>query len=95
MSLPQPEKYYNLRNYNGFRLPLARTVYQGTESISYLGQKIWDIVPIELKNSQSLNSFKNSIRKWIPNNCPCKLCKMCRWRSFRRWCSFYDLHCDF
>ena len=28
------ENHYNLRNYNGFRLPLARRVYHGTESIS-------------------------------------------------------------
>ena len=70
-----PENHYNLRNYNGFRLPFARTVYHGTESISYLGPKIWNIVPAELKNVQSLNSFKKSIRKWIPNNCNCRLCE--------------------
>ena len=49
-----PENHYHLRNYNGFRLPFARTVYHGTESISYIGPKIWDIVPSELKNAQSL-----------------------------------------
>ena len=70
-----PENHYNLRNYNGFRLPFSRTFYHGTECISYLGPKIWNIVPIELKNTQSLNSFKKSIRKWIPNSCPCRLCK--------------------
>ena len=69
------ENHYNLRNYNGFRLPLARRAYHGTESISYLESIIWDIVPIELNNAQSLNSFKKSIRKRIPNNCPCRLCK--------------------
>ena len=42
------ENHYNLRNYNGFRLPLARRAYHGTESISYLESIIWDIVPIEL-----------------------------------------------
>ena len=35
-----PGNHYNLRNYNDFRLPFARTVYHGTESISYLGPKI-------------------------------------------------------
>ena len=34
-----PENHYNLRNYNGFRLPCTRTIYHGTESISYLGPK--------------------------------------------------------
>ena len=42
------ENHFNVRNYNGFRLPLARRVYHGTESISYLESIIWDIVPIEL-----------------------------------------------
>ena len=60
-----PETYYNLRNYNGFRLPFAKAVYHGTESISYLGPKTWDIVSIELENPQSLNSFKKSTWKWI------------------------------
>ena len=35
-----PENHYNLRNYNGSRLPFARTIHLGTESISYLGPKI-------------------------------------------------------
>ena len=33
------EKHCNLRNYNGFRLPFARTVYHGTQSIPHLGPK--------------------------------------------------------
>ena len=49
-----PGNHYNLRNYNGFGLPFPRTVYIGTKSISYIGPKIWDIVPIELKDAQSL-----------------------------------------
>ena len=48
---------------------MALKVSRNLESI------IWDIVPIELNNAQSLNSFKKSIRKRIPNNCPCRLCK--------------------
>ena len=27
------------------------------------------------KNSSSLSVFKNKIRKWIPEKCPCKLCQ--------------------
>ena len=72
---PNPENHYNLRNHSDFRVPFARTVYHGTESISYLGPKIWDIVPAELKQNQSLISFKKSIRKWVPQDCPCRLWK--------------------
>ena len=71
---PNPENHYNLHNHSDFRVPFARTVYHGTESISYQGLKIWDIVPAELKQNQSLNSFKKSIRKWVPQDCPCRLC---------------------
>ena len=53
----------------------VRTVYNGTESVSCLWPKIWDIVPEEYKTLNSSNSFKESIKKWVTLNCPCRLCK--------------------
>ena len=44
--------------------------------ISYLGPKIWDIVPDEFKNKNTLKSFKESIKMWLPTNCPYRLCKV-------------------
>ena len=67
--------HYNLRHINHFETPFVRTVYNGTESVSYLGPKIWDIVPEEYKTLNSLNGFKESVKNWIPLNCPCRLCK--------------------
>ena len=32
--------HYNLRHINHLQTPFARTVYNGTESVSYLGPKI-------------------------------------------------------
>ena len=69
------QNHYSLRNASDFQIPFVRTVYHGTESISYLGPEIWDIVPAEMKNAISLNSFKAQIKKWLPFNCPCRLCK--------------------
>ena len=69
------QNHYSLQNASDFQIPFVRTVYQETESISYLGPKIWDIVPAEMKNAISLNSFKAQIKKWLPFNCPCRLCK--------------------
>lgn len=57
------ENHYNLCNLNDFKVPFARTVYHGTETISYLWPKIWDTVPTELKQVQFLNSIKKSFRK--------------------------------
>ena len=66
---------YNLRQFSQFELPNVRRVLCGTESISFLGPKIWNIVPNEFKKETSLHAFKKLIKKWEPENCPCRLCK--------------------
>ena len=72
----EPESHYNLRWCNDFRIPSICTVYHGNESISFLGPKIWNILPDEIKQQTSLNSFKKSVKKWKPKDCPCRLCKV-------------------
>ena len=66
---------YNLRLNSQFFRPLVRSVFHGTESISNLGPVIWDIVPDSYKNLQNFSVFKNRIKKWKPENGPCRLCK--------------------
>ena len=39
--------HHNLRHINNSETPFVRTVYNGMESVSYLGPKIWDIAPKE------------------------------------------------
>ena len=53
---------YQLRHTLHFSIPPFRSVYNGTESLSFLGPKIWDIVPTELKKVKSLNAFKYGIK---------------------------------
>ena len=67
---------YNLRNRPDFITPQVHSVFHGTESILHLGSKMWNIVPEEFKNTKSLNSFKESIKMWIPTNYLCRLCKV-------------------
>ena len=43
------EQRYNLRNNADFTIPATRTVYHGSESISFLGPKIWNVLPDRLK----------------------------------------------
>ena len=62
-------------NINSIRIRSVKTVYHGSESISYLGPKIWEIAPAKTKETNSLNSFKIEIRKWVPQSCSCRLCK--------------------
>ena len=67
---------YNLRHCWLFSIPYVKTVYHGSESLSNLGRRIWDVVPIPLKELDDVNYFKTQIKKWQPENCPCRLCKM-------------------
>ena len=43
---------------------MVKSVYRGTESVSYLGPKIWDILLEKLKNIENLEHFKKEIKTW-------------------------------
>ena len=47
-----------------------------TESISFLTPKILEILPNEIKNSDTLQIFKAKIKKSVPAEHPCRLCKI-------------------
>ena len=66
---------YSLRSGSQFHQPSANTVWNGQETISYLGPKIWNMVPEEIKQKPSLFAFRREIKQWVPSNCPCKICK--------------------
>ena len=66
----------NLRYNSLFSSPLVKSVYKGTESSSFLGPKIWDILPDTYKDIPDLISFKVGLKKCIPVNCPCRICKV-------------------
>ena len=67
---------YNLRHFFQIYRPIVKSVYHRTESISYLGPKVWEILPKKLKNIENLAHFQNEIKTWKPDNCPCRLCQV-------------------
>ena len=67
---------YNLMQISQFSKSLVKSVYHGRESISYIDSKIQDILPADYKTLQNLDTFKIKIKKWKPENCPCRLCKV-------------------
>ena len=69
------EKPYSLRTTSHFRSRKIRTTKCGIEAPSYLGHKLWNVVPNEYKTIESLADFKAKIKTWIPENCTCRLCK--------------------
>ena len=36
---------------------------------------MWNSLPINIRNSESLSVFKAKIKVWKPDNCTCRLCK--------------------
>ena len=66
---------YSTRNKRTFKSRNIKTVRFGTDSLAYLAPKIWELVPNEMKNLESLTAFKTATKKWKTRNCPCRLCK--------------------
>ena len=59
---------YNFRSKaTHFKREDMKMTQYGIQSVRYLGPKIWDMVPNNVKNCSSLNNK--------PNECSCRLCK--------------------
>ena len=67
---------YDIRNRPTFFTRRVRSVFNGTESLSYLAPKIWELVPENIKTAESLSKFKFLIKQWKPEKCPCRLCRL-------------------
>ena len=65
---------YNLRSQPEFSLDSVNTTYYGLNSIKYLGPRLWNLLPNDVKNSENLTIFQQNIKSWKPINCPCKIC---------------------
>ena len=59
---------YYLQHTLQFSTDPIHSDYNETESASYLGPKIWEQIPAEVKNKESLDGFKREIKKWKPLN---------------------------
>ena len=59
---------YNLRNQTDIAIPQVKSVNHGLESIRFLGPKIWESFPNDLRNKESVDSFKTAINRWEPES---------------------------
>ena len=66
---------YNLRTQSDFFRDSVNSSKYGLNSKRFFASKVWQMVPMEMKNLKSLEDFKNKIRKWEPAGCDCKLYK--------------------
>ena len=66
---------YNLWKNTPLKIGNLKTVYYGTESLTNLGAKIWNLLPNEYKELKSLSTFKSRISNWVTDECLCGMCK--------------------
>ena len=53
----------------------AKSTKYGTEIVTFRAPEIWEILPEEIRHSESLGIFKTRIKQWTPSDCKCRLCK--------------------
>ena len=57
---------YNFHRNDTLQRRRVNSGRHGTKSVSFLGPKIWGLVPYDIKLSQSLSIFKRKIKTWVP-----------------------------
>ena len=65
---------YDLRSQTDFGGHCVNTKKFGLNSLRFFAAKVWNIVPSGIKDTASVEIFRNKIRKWRPNY-SCYLCK--------------------
>ena len=71
--MPNNEHTYSLRHLRQFK---KVSVNIGTESVSFLVSKVWEVLPDSYKKIDNIDTFKKAIKAWKPSNCPCRLCRV-------------------
>ena len=66
---------YNLQPRADFMGDCINTRRYGLNSLIYFAPKVWDMIPLKIKNINSLQKFKTEIRKCAPENSSCDLCR--------------------
>ena len=57
------ETHCQLRHITQFLVDPIHSVFNGSESALYLGPKIWEQIPTEIKNKDSLVGYKKEIKE--------------------------------
>ena len=71
------DNHYNFRHHSGtkFKVDHVETKTYGKQTISYLGHKIWNSIPQEIKSVTTLAALKTKMRHWKPI-CSCRICRI-------------------
>ena len=66
---------YELRNARILASKHKSTVKYGINTIPFRGSQIWQNIPSEIRNSESLSLFKSNIKQIQSLPCRCKTCR--------------------
>ena len=68
---------YNLRNSRILKSNQNSAIKYGIDTIAFKGPRIWQNIPLEIRNLESLSLFKSNIKQIQSLSCRCKI-----YRSF-------------
>ena len=68
--------FYNLRCMFRLKVPRVLTTKNGLETISFRGSQIWNSLPKNLKEFNSVTALKRAIKGWNGKNCNCRICSV-------------------
>ena len=57
--LPNRQHRYELGNNPDFGVPIVIPVHKGLKSLSYFSPKIWQLLPLEIKETETLKNWPN------------------------------------
>ena len=66
---------YDLRNPRILASKHKSTIKYGINTIAFRGSQIWQNIPLEIRNSESLSLFKSNIKQIQSITCSCKICR--------------------
>ena len=66
---------YNLRRGDLLLLPPDKSIRYGVNSLAFRGSLLWNNLPPQVKESQTLEEFKNRIRNLRSIRCTCIVCR--------------------
>ena len=67
--------HFTLRSQQDLVIPSVNIVLKGNNSLRYFGFVIWNSLPNEIRNSETVSVFKSKVSVWNPDSCTCRLCK--------------------
>ena len=66
---------YDSRNTRILASKHKSTIKYGINTIAFRGSQIWQNIPSEIRNSESLSLFKSNIKQIQSLPCRCKICR--------------------